>query len=163
VACQISKCHFSWLVAVLLLPIAVRAGSVTSNVATVSIAAAGGSCLDPPDWPASDIDDLGTIVVSHLDFGPFGPNDMATGIVERYDWPAGALSPGKGQSVPGGLLGLGTASFTNVGHFTGTGLDFGVIIYERATQSRARGLGAGQGPRPTWSGGVNSRAVSYFA
>jgi hypothetical protein len=38
-----------------------------------------------------------------------------------------------GQPVPGGILGIGTASFTNAGRFTATGLDFGVITYEQAT------------------------------
>ena len=37
------------------------------------------------------------------------------------------------QPLPGGLLGVGTAPLTNVGRFTVSGLDFGVITYEQAT------------------------------
>jgi hypothetical protein len=51
--------------------------------------------------------------------------------------PATALFTGGGQSMLGGLLAVGTASFTNVGRFTGLGLDFGVITYEQATVSLA--------------------------
>ena len=39
------------------------------------------------------------------------------------------------QPLPGGLLGVGTAPLTNVGRFTGTGLDFGVFTYEQTTIS----------------------------
>jgi hypothetical protein len=42
-----------------------------------------------------------------------------------------------GQTVPSGLLGVGSAPFTSVGRFTGLGLDFGVITYEQATASLA--------------------------
>jgi hypothetical protein len=40
-----------------------------------------------------------------------------------------------GGVLPGGALGVGTAPFTNVGRFTGPGLDFGVFTYEQATVS----------------------------
>src|SRR5262249_5693003 len=38
-----------------------------------------------------------------------------------------------GQTLPGGLLGVGTAPLTSVGRFTAPGLDFGVFTYEQAT------------------------------
>ncbi|MCZ2147821.1 MAG: hypothetical protein LC126_08585 [Bryobacterales bacterium] len=37
------------------------------------------------------------------------------------------------QSMPGGLLGVGAAPFTDTGRFTAPGLDFGVLTYEQAT------------------------------
>ena len=49
---------------------------------------------------------------------------------------SGTFSAGD-QMAPSGLLAVGTSSFTNVGRFTGLGLDFGVIIYEQATGSLA--------------------------
>jgi hypothetical protein len=51
--------------------------------------------------------------------------------------PATATFSNGGQIVPSGLLGVGKAPFTNVGRFTATGLDFGVITYEQATASLA--------------------------
>jgi hypothetical protein len=36
------------------------------------------------------------------------------------------------QTFPTGLLGVGTAPFTNVGRFSASGLDFGVLTYEQA-------------------------------
>jgi len=51
--------------------------------------------------------------------------------------PASATFTNQGQTAPSGLLGLGSAPFTSVGRFTGTGLDFGVITYEQATASLA--------------------------
>ncbi len=47
--------------------------------------------------------------------------------------PASATFTLGDQSVPGGLLGVGTTPLTNAGRFTATGLDFGVFTYERAT------------------------------
>ena len=85
-------------------PVAIRAGGVTSNVVTISVSASGGSCTDPGGLSASDIDaaqkaghiSMGTIVLSHIDFGPFGPSDAAAGIFGRYDTNSllAALSPG---------------------------------------------------------------------
>jgi uncharacterized protein (TIGR03437 family) len=49
--------------------------------------------------------------------------------------PASATFTGGGQSLTGGLLGVGTAALTSVGRFTGNGLDFGVITYEQASVS----------------------------
>ncbi len=40
-----------------------------------------------------------------------------------------------GQTVPGGLVGVGTSPLTSVGRFTAPGLDFGVFTYEQATIS----------------------------
>ena len=51
--------------------------------------------------------------------------------------PATATFSNQGQTVPAGLIGVGSASFTSVGRFTGTGLDFGVVTYEQATASLA--------------------------
>jgi hypothetical protein len=47
--------------------------------------------------------------------------------------PASATFTQGNQSIPAGLLGVGTAPLTNVGRFTATGLDFGVLTYEQAT------------------------------
>ena len=37
------------------------------------------------------------------------------------------------QLLPGGLLGVGSAPLTNVGRFTASGLDVGVVTYEQTT------------------------------
>jgi uncharacterized protein (TIGR03437 family) len=88
-------------------PIAIRAGGVTSNVASISISATGASCSDPAGLAASDIDaaqksgqiNIGSILLSHIDFGPFGPQDSAA---------------------------------SNFGRFTASGLNFGIFSYEQA-------------------------------
>jgi hypothetical protein len=49
--------------------------------------------------------------------------------------PASAMFTGGGQTLLGGLLGVGTAPLTSVGRFSATGLDFGLITYEQATVS----------------------------
>ena len=89
-------------------PIAVRAGGRTSNVASISISAAGGSCSDPGGLAASDIDAaqksgqirMGTIVLDHLDLGPLGMEEGVNGIFVRYDFNAllEAFSPGNNGS-----------------------------------------------------------------
>ncbi len=74
-------------------PIAIRTGGIVSNVATISVAKAGGSCSDQTGFTASDIDAaqksgairMGIILLSHLDLGPFGTNDVAYGVFTRYD------------------------------------------------------------------------------
>jgi hypothetical protein len=38
-----------------------------------------------------------------------------------------------GQPLPGGVIGVGTSSFTNTGRFSVSGLDFSVLLYEQAT------------------------------
>ena len=61
-------------------PIAIRAGGVTSNVASISISATGASCSDATGLAASDIDlaqksgqiNMGTIVLTHIDFAQLG-------------------------------------------------------------------------------------------
>ncbi|MCC6391257.1 MAG: beta-propeller fold lactonase family protein [Bryobacterales bacterium] len=85
-------------------PVAVRAGGVTSNVVTISVSDKGGSCSDPTTLSASDLDAaqkaggirMGTIVLSHLDLGPLGMDDEANGIFVRADINSllGASSPG---------------------------------------------------------------------
>lgn len=68
-------------------PIAVRAGGYTSNVASISVSANGGSCSDPHGFAASDIDvaqrsgglNMGVIEISDLGFG-----DQAEGRFVRY-------------------------------------------------------------------------------
>ncbi|MCC6366041.1 MAG: beta-propeller fold lactonase family protein [Bryobacterales bacterium] len=85
-------------------PVAVRAGGVISNVATISVSSAGGSCSDPTGLSASDLDAaqkaggirMGTIVLNHLDLGPLGMDDEANGIFVRADINGllGASSPG---------------------------------------------------------------------
>jgi hypothetical protein len=75
-------------------PIAIRAGGVISNVASISISATGGSCSDATGLSASDIDAaqksgqirIGTIVLGRLDIGPLGSGDFANGIFARYDF-----------------------------------------------------------------------------
>ncbi|HEY3739946.1 MAG TPA: beta-propeller fold lactonase family protein, partial [Bryobacteraceae bacterium] len=75
-------------------PVAVQAGGVTSNVVGISISASGGSCSDPTGLSSSDIDtaaqagkiNMNTILLSHIDFGPLGPSDSATGLFLSYDF-----------------------------------------------------------------------------
>jgi len=75
-------------------PIAIRAGGVTSNVASISVSATGGSCSDPGGLSAADIDAaqksgqirMGTILLNHIVFGAFGADDSATGVFARYDF-----------------------------------------------------------------------------
>jgi uncharacterized protein (TIGR03437 family) len=85
-------------------PIAIRAGGVISNVASISISATGASCSDATGLSASDIDaaqnagqiNMGTIVLTHIDFGQLGGSDSADGIFARYDFNSllSAFSPG---------------------------------------------------------------------
>jgi uncharacterized protein (TIGR03437 family) len=85
-------------------PIAVRAGGVTSNVASISISATGDTCSDPTGLAASDIDaarrsgqiSMGTILVGHYDLGPLGTDDFAAGIFASVDFNSllRAFSPG---------------------------------------------------------------------
>ena len=75
-------------------PLAVRTGGITSNVVTISIDTAGGSCSDPAGLSASDIDAaqksgqirLGTILLDHLDFGLAGTQDSVAAGFPRYDF-----------------------------------------------------------------------------
>jgi uncharacterized protein (TIGR03437 family) len=88
-------------------PIAIRAGGVTSNVASISISAAGGSCSDATGLAASDIEaaqksgqfTMGMILLSHNDFSPFGVNDTAVARFARYDFNSllRANYPGTGE------------------------------------------------------------------
>ena len=91
-------------------PLAIRAGGVTSNVATISISATGGSCSDATGLSASDIDaaqksggiNMGTIVLGRIDLGPLGLMDFANGIFARTDFNSlqTAFSPGNnGQGI----------------------------------------------------------------
>src|SRR5262249_54728461 len=93
-------------------PVAVRVGGVTSNVASISIAASGGSCSDPGGFAAADIDAaqktgqlrMGTILISHLDLGPLGAQDSADAIFTRYDFNTllASFAPGvNGEGVRG--------------------------------------------------------------
>ncbi|MBI1791896.1 MAG: beta-propeller fold lactonase family protein [Acidobacteria bacterium] len=85
-------------------PIAIRAGGVTSNAASISVSATGGSCSDATGLAASDIDAaqksgqirMGTILLNHIDFAQFGADDEAAGIFARYDFNAllEGFSPG---------------------------------------------------------------------
>jgi uncharacterized protein (TIGR03437 family) len=85
-------------------PVAVRTGGVTSNVATISVSGTGGSCSDPTTLSAADLDAaqkaggirMGTIVLNHIDLGPLGIDDEANGIFVRTDIKGllGASSPG---------------------------------------------------------------------
>ncbi|MBI1786141.1 MAG: hypothetical protein HYR60_01145 [Acidobacteria bacterium] len=85
-------------------PIAIRAGGVTSNAASISVSAAGGSCSDATGLAASDIDaaqksgqiSMGTILLNHIDFGQFGVDDEAAGVFARHDFNSllRAFSPG---------------------------------------------------------------------
>ena len=76
-----------------LVPIAVQAGGVTSNVASISISSSGGSCSDPTGFTASDIDlaqrnkglSIGIIDFHHLDLGGNVDNEAAGRFV-RYDF-----------------------------------------------------------------------------
>ncbi|HEX4596105.1 MAG TPA: beta-propeller fold lactonase family protein, partial [Bryobacteraceae bacterium] len=94
-------------------PLAIRAGGVVSNVASLSISSMGASCSDATGLGASDIDAaqkagqirLGTIVLGRLDLGPLGPMDFVNGIFTRYDFNSllAAFSPGNnGQGIRGG-------------------------------------------------------------
>jgi uncharacterized protein (TIGR03437 family) len=75
-------------------PIAIRAGGVTSNVASISISATGASCSDATGLAASDIDaaqksgqiSVGTIMLGHFDLGQLGVDNSANGIFARYDF-----------------------------------------------------------------------------
>jgi hypothetical protein len=75
-------------------PIAIRAGGVTSNVASISISATGGTCSDATGLAAADIDaaqrsgqiSMGTITLSHYELGPLGTDDFANGIFASVDF-----------------------------------------------------------------------------
>jgi uncharacterized protein (TIGR03437 family) len=95
-------------------PLAIRAGGVVSNVASLSVSSMGASCSDATGLGASDIDAaqkagqirLGTIVLGRLDLGPLGPMDFVNGIFTRYDFNSllAAFSPGNnGQGIRGGF------------------------------------------------------------
>ncbi|MFN7923011.1 MAG: beta-propeller fold lactonase family protein [Bryobacteraceae bacterium] len=68
-------------------PVAVRAGGVMSNVASISVSANGGSCSDAHGLAASDIDaaqkagalNIGVVYLGHIGFG-----DEAVGRFVRY-------------------------------------------------------------------------------
>ena len=106
-------------------PLAIRAGGVTSNVAALSIASTGATCSDAMGLAASDIDAaqksgqlrIGTIIVGHIDLGVLGPNDYANGIFARYDfnsllaaWSPGNNGPGIRSSFATPPLGTCTVS-----------------------------------------------------
>jgi uncharacterized protein (TIGR03437 family) len=88
-------------------PLAIRAGGITSNVATISISSTGGSCSDATGLAASDIDaaqasggiNLGTIVFGHIEVGLLGSMDFANGIFGRTDFNSllSTFSPGNNQ------------------------------------------------------------------
>src|SRR5439155_8389667 len=88
-------------------PIAIRAGGVTSNVASISISATGASCSDPTGLAASDIElarksgqlNMGSIQLTHFDFGQFSPDDEAAGAFGRYNFNSllSAFAPGVPQ------------------------------------------------------------------
>jgi len=81
-----------------LVPVAVQAGGVTSNVVSVSISTDGGPCSDVTGFSASDIAlaqkngglTVGAIEVVHLELGIFGVDTEADGRFGRYAY--GALS-----------------------------------------------------------------------
>jgi uncharacterized protein (TIGR03437 family) len=104
-------------------PVAIQAGGVTSNVASISISATGASCSDATGLAASDIDaaqkagqfNMGTIVLTHIDFPQLGGSDSADGIFARYDFNSllSAFSPGnngQGIRVAFGTPPLGTCT-----------------------------------------------------
>ncbi len=90
-------------------PIAIRAGGVMSNVASVSISASGGSCSDATGLAASDIEtaqksgqlNMASIQLTHLDLGPLGLDNEVTGSFARYDFNTllTAFAPGVTQSA----------------------------------------------------------------
>jgi uncharacterized protein (TIGR03437 family) len=97
-------------------PLAIRAGGVTSNVASVSISATGGSCSDATGLAASDIDaaqksgqfSMGTIMLTHLDIGQLGVDDEANGIFARYDFNSLLRTSSPGNNGVGIRQGFGT-------------------------------------------------------
>lgn len=104
-------------------PIAIRAGGVTSNVATISISATGSTCSDTTGFAASDLEvaqrsgqlNIGTIQVSHIELEPLAVFDEAAAVFERYGSAAlanafapGAVSAGIRQSF--GTPALGTCA-----------------------------------------------------
>jgi uncharacterized protein (TIGR03437 family) len=92
-------------------PVAIRAGGVTSNVASISISSGGASCSDATGFAASDIDaaqkagqiSMGRVGLIHLDVGPLGVDDEVSGVFVRYDFNSlqRAFSPGNNG---GGIL-----------------------------------------------------------
>lgn len=90
-------------------PLAIRAGGITSNVVSISVSASGGSCSDVTGLSASDIDaaqragkwNSGVILLSHLDFALFGAQDNATGTFTNYNIDSflSALAPGMNQGT----------------------------------------------------------------
>jgi uncharacterized protein (TIGR03437 family) len=75
-------------------PVVVRAGGVTSNVASISIASSGGACSDPGGLSASDIEaaqkagqfNFGMVFLQHLEFDQLGVDELASGTFGRYDF-----------------------------------------------------------------------------
>ena len=109
-------------------PVAVQLNGVTSNVGSISVAAGGGSCSDPSGLAAADIDAarqskqirMGTIDLSHVDFGPFGTDESADAIFARYDFNSLLSSTAPGNSGPGlrpsfSIPPAGTCSLTRGG------------------------------------------------
>jgi uncharacterized protein (TIGR03437 family) len=89
-------------------PVAIRAGGVTSNVASISISATGASCSDPAGLSASDIElaqksgqlNVGSIQVTHFDLGQAGTDNEAQAVFGRYNFNSllSAFSPGTTQA-----------------------------------------------------------------
>jgi uncharacterized protein (TIGR03437 family) len=87
-----------------LVPIAIQAGGVTSNVASISISAGGGSCSDETGFAAADIDaaqksgalNIGVIDINRLEIGGIATSYEASGRFVRYDLNAllGAFAAG---------------------------------------------------------------------
>jgi hypothetical protein len=106
-------------------PVAVRAGGFTSNVASVSISANGGACSDETGLPASAIEtahrtgqlNIGTVALSHIDAGPLGKSNEAGAAFRRYSVDAirQAFAPAAvGFSIPSAFAipPLGTCTVT---------------------------------------------------
>jgi hypothetical protein len=75
-------------------PMAMRAGGVTSNVASISVSAGGGSCSDPAGLSSTEIDAaqkagqirIGTVAFGHIDLGPLGALDSANATFASIDF-----------------------------------------------------------------------------
>lgn len=103
-------------------PLAIQAGGVTSNVASISIASSGASCSDPTNFAAADIDlaqkngqlNVGSITLRHDDIGPLGVQDRADAGFERLDFnsllSSFGVAAGSGIRGAAGTPALGTCT-----------------------------------------------------
>jgi hypothetical protein len=109
-------------------PIAIRAGGVMSNVASISISASGGSCSDAAGLAASDIEtaqksrqlNMASIQLTHLDLGPLGLDDEVTGNFIRYDFNSLLTAFAPGASRAGIRQALGSPPLGTCTHSPGS-------------------------------------------